>query len=224
MNKPEAKGMRNLPLSLLAIWFLTVLLAGYIGVFDAGSPYSMSVPIPLGLGAVLPLIIFAIWFQVSKGFRDYVLSMNLVVLTAAQTWRVGGIVFLILYVQGILPRSFAFPAGFGDMAIGITAPLIAWALARKKISFGGFMLWQMAGITDLVVAVVTGVLSSPSRIGILTHGATTRVMGVLPMSLIPTFAVPLLLILHLICIAQARQTRLERSELSDSPAPIKAAA
>jgi hypothetical protein len=30
-------------------------------------------------------------------------------------------------------------------------------------------------------------------------------MTVLPMSLIPTFAVPLLLILHLIAIAQARQ-------------------
>jgi hypothetical protein len=30
-------------------------------------------------------------------------------------------------------------------------------------------------------------------------------MTVLPLSLIPTFAVPLFLILHIICIAQARQ-------------------
>jgi hypothetical protein len=30
-------------------------------------------------------------------------------------------------------------------------------------------------------------------------------MTVLPLSLIPTFAVPLLLMLHIICIAQARQ-------------------
>jgi hypothetical protein len=176
------------------------------------------------LGVALPLILFGIWFQVSQRFRTYMLSMNPVALTAAHTCRIGGFVFLILYVQGVLPRSFAFPAGFGDMAIGITAPFIAWALAKKKISSSGFILWHMAGVADLVIAVVAGVLSSPSRIGILAHGTTTRAMGLLPMSLIPTFAVPLLLILHLICIAQARQGRLGRADSSVSPISIKATA
>jgi hypothetical protein len=37
------------------------------------------------------------------------------------------------------------------------------------------------------------------------HGIATSAMTVLPMSLIPTFAVPLFMILHFICIAQARQ-------------------
>jgi riboflavin transporter FmnP len=37
------------------------------------------------------------------------------------------------------------------------------------------------------------------------HGIATSAMTVLPMSLIPTFAVPLFLILHFISIAQARQ-------------------
>jgi hypothetical protein len=52
-----------------------------------------------------------------------------------------------------------------------------------------------------------GVLSSFPRNGILAHGITTRIMGQLPMSLIPTFAVPLLFILHIICIAQTRQDK-----------------
>jgi hypothetical protein len=61
------------------------------------------------------------------------------------------------------------------------------------------MLWQALGIADLVMAVSLGTL-----VGILDpHGISTSPMTVLPLSLIPTFAVPLLLILHVICIAQA---------------------
>ena len=40
-------------------------------------------------------------------------------------------------------------------------------------------------------------------------------MTVLPLSLIPTFAVPLLLILHVICIAQARQWAAQRCRRVD---------
>jgi hypothetical protein len=95
------------------------------------------------------------------------------------------------------------------MAIGVTAPFIASAVAQNRISARGLVRWQLAGITDLVLAVTLGVLSSPSRLGILTHGATTRVMGQLPMTLIPTFAVPLLVIFHIISIAQVRHGRLQ---------------
>ena len=209
MSKLNSNKLRNVVWTLLVLWLVGALLAGYIGVFDAGSPYSMSVPIPLGLGAILPVVLFGIWFQVSGSFREYVLSLNPAVLTAVQSWRVGGIVFLVLLAKGVLPPSFAYPAGFGDIAIGLTALFIAWAFSRKKLSTNGFILWQLAGVTDLVAAVVTGVLSSPTRTGILAHGATTRVMGLLPMSLIPTFAVPLLFILHIICIAQARRAPLK---------------
>ena len=61
------------------------------------------------------------------------------------------------------------------------------------------MLWQALGITDLVMAVSLGTLA-----GVIDpHGIPTSPLTVLPLSLIPTFAVPLLLILHVICIAQA---------------------
>ena len=127
------------------------------------------------------------------------------VLTAVQSWRVVGIIFLILMAKAMLPPSFAYPAGLGDFAIGATAPFVAMAMARKKISTGSVLARQIAGIIDLVVAVGMGVLSSHTRLGILAHGTSARVMGLLPMSLIPTFAVPLLLILHLTCIARVRQ-------------------
>jgi hypothetical protein len=60
---------------------------------------------------------------------------------------------------------------------------------------------QLLGIADLVNALALGTLS-----GLIDpHGISTAAMGVLPMSYIPTFAVPVFLILHFICIAQARR-------------------
>jgi hypothetical protein len=64
-----------------------------------------------------------------------------------------------------------------------------------------FIFWQILGIFDLVMAVILGTIA---RL-ISPHGVATAVMTVLPLSLIPTFAVPLLIMLHIICIAQTRR-------------------
>jgi hypothetical protein len=185
---------------LLIGWFLVILAAGYFGVF-----HSMNVPLPLGVAAILPVLVFWIWYRSSIAFRGYVLSRNPVTLTAVQSWRVGGFVFLVLMAKGLLPATFAYSAGLGDMAIGVTAPFVAWAIARKKISNGWLIAWQVAGLADLVSAVTLGALSSNNRIGFVAHGATSQLMGFLPMSLVPTFFVPLLAILHLMVIARVRE-------------------
>lgn len=218
MKKENFKPVKNLSWILLGVWFFGVELAGYLGIFDGGSRYSMRVPLPLGLAAVMPVVAFGLWFRYSARFRDFVLSLNPSTLTAVHTWRVEGVTFLILLAKGVLSPVFAYPAGFGDIAIGITAPFIAYSLAQHRISSKAFILWQCAGIADLVIAVTTGTLSSPSPIGILAHGSTTtNPMGLLPLSLIPTFAVPLMVILHIICIAKARRETFVNRLLNREP-------
>jgi high-affinity K+ transport system ATPase subunit B len=118
--------------------------------------------------------------------------------------RLEGFVFLVLATYGILPRMFALPAGWGDMTIGATAALAGLKLATPARR-AGFILWQALGITDLVVAVTMGTLAQ--RID--PRGVPTSAMTALPMSMIPTFAVPLFLIFHVICIAQALRWRVE---------------
>jgi hypothetical protein len=121
-------------------------------------------------------------------------------LTFVQAWRIAGYVFIVLYAYNILPGNFALPAGWGDIAIGATAPFVALKLANPNHR-KSFIFWQLLGIADLVNAVGMGVAAR----FINPHGISTSAMTVLPMSLIPTFAVPLFLILHFISIAQARQ-------------------
>ena len=140
----------------------------------------------------------------SARFQEFVMSLDLRILTVAQTWRVGGIVFLILYQHGALPGVFAIPAGWGDMAIGITAPVVAWYWKRPFPS-KTFIVWNVLGSLDLVMAVSLGVLASATPVGVLAGDVTTRLMGRFPLSLIPTFFVPLLLILHLISLSRVRR-------------------
>src|SRR5437867_2297121 len=114
----SANGIRNLTAAIIALWFLLALACSLLGFFDSES----RPPIALGLAAVVPVAVFGFLYLTSPGFRDFVLSLDLRILTLAQIWRVGGIVFLILYQQAILPGIFALPAGWGDIAIGLTAP------------------------------------------------------------------------------------------------------
>jgi hypothetical protein len=182
---------------LIATWFVAVLTASALHIFRTppGRP-----PLPLGLAALGPLAVFWLWFTWSKPFRRFTLSMNPRTLTIVQSWRTGGFLFLVLYTLGILPGLFALPAGLGDVAIGATASFAALKLANPNHR-SRFILWQSLGILDLVTALTLGA-TAPL---IEPHGIPTIPLTVLPLSLIPTFVVPLLLIVHLICIAQARR-------------------
>ena len=195
-----ASGVGNLTGAVLVLWFLLALGGSLLGVFDS----EPRPPIALGLAAVVPVAVFVFSYLTSPRFRQFVSALDLRVLTVAHTWRVGGIVFVILYYQGALPGVFALPAGWGDIAIGITAPVVAWywkpPFPRKT-----FVAWNVLGSLDLVMAVSLGVLASATPVGVLAGDVTTRLMGQFPLSLIPTFFVPLLLILHLISLIRVRK-------------------
>jgi len=181
---------------LIAIWFIVVFTISSLGGFtNASNRLGLSVAV----AALAPLIAFFVWFSVSKGLRDYTMSLSPVRLTAAQSFRLVGFTFVLLEAYRSLPAIFALPAGYGDMFIGATATLAAWKLAEpRRRSY--YIVWQFLGVLDLVTAVTLGV-TSPL---LAPHGIPVTLMAVLPLSLIPTFFVPLFLIFHVICIAQAR--------------------
>lgn len=200
--------------ALIAVWFVFALSASALHLFktDPSLP-----PLALGLAVVIPVAAFLIWFATSSGFREFALSLNPRTVTYVHSWRIAGVTFLALYAAGLLPGIFALPAGLGDIAIGVTAPWAASRLAnfnRRR----AFMFWQVLGIVDLVTAIALGTTA-----GLISpHEVPTGVMTVLPMSLIPTFAVPLLIVLHSICIAQARQWKREGHASLRQPVPLSA--
>jgi hypothetical protein len=192
--------VRNATVAVLAVWFLLALGGSLLGAFDS----EPRPPVALGLAFVLPVAAFALGYLTSAGFREFVSTLDLRILTAAQTWRVAGVVFLILYFQEALPGVFAIPAGWGDIAIGVTAPLVAWYW-KPPFPSRTFVVWNVLGILDLVNAVALGVLASATPVGVLAGDVSTRPMGQFPLSLIPTFLVPLFLIFHLVALIRVRK-------------------
>lgn len=185
----------KLTTGLLGLWFLFSLTAGARHLYQNAADQP---PLNLGLAVSIPILLFLIWFAGSRAFREFTLSLNPRVLTMIHGWRTAGLAMVALGAYGVLPNLFALSAGYGDILIGLTAFLVALNLANPEHR-GSFILWQLLGIADLVNAVLLGTLSHI----VDPHGIPTTPMTVLPMSLIPTFGVPLLLMLHIICIAQA---------------------
>jgi len=182
---------RRLISALIVGWLILVISAAKLLVFKDGR-------VPAGFAALSPIVIFVLWLYISPGFRQFIFSLDTRVLTLLQAWRVAGFGFITAAAFGILPSAFAQPAGWGDLAVGLSAPFAAIYLARQ--SRRGLMAWQIVGFLDLIMAVTLGVLASP-RIHLIGNGLTTAALTVLPLSIIPTFGVPLVIIFHIVCIA-----------------------
>lgn len=187
----------------LAAWLGLILLLGAEGVFSRppGSP-----PLPTLVGVVVPIAAFLFAYRTSRGFRDVVLTVDLRVVTAIQAWRFAGLGFLDLYALGVLPGLFAWPAGLGDVAIGVTAPWLVLNLARRPgfATSKAFATWNAAGMLDLVVALSTAALSTV-LIGDGAGAASMGPMTQLPLVLIPGYLVPFFAMLHLTALLQRRR-------------------
>jgi hypothetical protein len=198
--------VRSAVLAVLALWLGLVTFLGYQGAFigKAGSP-----PVPIFLGLTIPLAVFFAAYFGWSGFRKFILGADLRVVAAMQAWRWAGQHFLFLYAAGVLPGLFAIPAGLGDMAVGITAPLILLGLVRDP-SFAArrrYVLWNILGIVDFVVATSMAVLCSGLFPGInaLIGIVTTAPMARLPLIFTPAYLVPVFIMLHTTALLQARQ-------------------
>jgi hypothetical protein len=128
------------------------------------------------------------------------------------TSRVAGVAFLLYLALGHLPALFALPAGLGDIAAGIAAPLVALRLTRGTGRRAA--LWFNAfGMTDLVVALTLGALTGFQLLNVTPSSAP---ITELPLALIPTATVPLFFALHITAVsalARAPQTPLPAASL-----------
>jgi hypothetical protein len=189
---------------LLAVWFTVVLWLGYNRFLVA--PQGMP-PVALLVAATTPVMLFLLAVSWSPAVREFALTVDVKVATAVQAWRLGGYMFLILYSYGYLPGYFAWPAAIGDMFIGATAPLLLSKINRAGfLQSRTFVVWNVLGILDLVIAVGMGALGSllvDNPAGVFP----TTIMSQLPLVLVPAFFVPVFVVLHVIALLKAKQQR-----------------
>ncbi|HKU96022.1 MAG TPA: hypothetical protein VJR58_12135 [Vineibacter sp.] len=194
-----------------AVWLAVTGIAGARGAF-LSSPSQP--PVLLLLAILTPPLVFAGAYRWSTRWRSFALSIDPRWLIAVQGWRVVGVMFFVLYIYGLLPGLFAYPAGLGDLAVGLSAPFVMLAMAQATPGWRRQVLWlNIAGLTDFFVAVATGALTSTSAIGFFVDPDARASMGELPLSLIPTFAVPLWIVIHALSLLQLARHRRDDSLL-----------
>ncbi len=188
--------------TLLPLWFLTSWTLIQRGAFTTEGA---ALPFALASAAMLPPLVYLAAYSLLPSLRAWVASLDLALVIGAQTFRVVGAVFLMLWGLGQLPTVFALTAGLGDIAVGAFALVATLAVLRRAAG------WQsrartlvVVGLLDFIAAFATGILSGEGYPLLLAGEAPPVLIQQLPLALIPTFGVPLFIILHLIAWQKLR--------------------
>jgi len=121
----RATAFRFFAVTLIS-WFLLALVLGLAGVYKGGPDRIPTIQ----YGIFIPLLIggWLIWRSPSLGRIIDAVPQPWIV--GVQLYRALGVIFLILYATDKMPGLFAWPAGVGDVIVGLLAPVVALAYAR----------------------------------------------------------------------------------------------
>lgn len=169
------------------VWLLVALALGATGTVASWRP-----PMPQLVIAGLTLLLLAA-FVALPGLRRWLRGLDLRWLVALHLTRFVGIYFLVLYYRdGALPRDFAVPGGWGDIVVATLALALLTTggeLAARPWLVG---LWNALGLIDILFVVATA-----SRIAFADPSSLDALLR-LPLSLLPTFLVPLIIADHVV--------------------------
>jgi hypothetical protein len=180
-------------MATLVIWFGPALWLGKGGFFLAPTAFAP----PIAFAIVIPIVTGLFILLSTPRFKAVVEAVPQSWMTGVQVYRALGAMFLALWLQGRMPGEFALPAGTGDVIVGVTAPIVAWLNAiRSPAAPAATLVWNVFGIGDLVIAVGTGFLASPSPYQMLAFDRPNELIAQYPFVLVPIFFVPLSIILH----------------------------
>ena len=194
-NEADGRIARARRATILAVvaWFAAAAAAGALGIVnEPGRP-----PLVLAGFLTVPILGFLLAYATSRSFRAFTDTIPLELLVGSHIWRFVGIGFVIGAIRGALPAGFGYPEGIGDVIAAAGAVALLPGIRKGTVSRGWLLAWNIFGLLDLVSAVTVGLLFSQSAVGIL-HTATSNTvpMVTFPVSLIPTFFVPLFMLVH----------------------------
>lgn len=174
-------------LIFLLIWFLIALTLGLTGKVS-------QIPFPLPQVVLFGLVALQIaLFGLLPDFRKWLFGLNLKHLVAVHLMRFIGIYFLILYSQDNLPYDFAVKGGIGDIIVAFSALLLIFFVSSPaQKSHKLYLLWNTLGLIDILFVVFTA-----GRIGMSSPQSIENLLK-LPLSLLPTFIVPIIIFTHMI--------------------------
>jgi hypothetical protein len=193
----EGSGNKSAAL-LLGAW---LCLAAGVGV--AGWLERASAPMIAGIIWTLTAFVLLACWKVPL-LQRWTLTVDLRWLVLLHLTRFVGFYFFLVCSRGELPFAFAAPAGWGDILVAVLAVLLL-ALSQAR-NWRMLIIWNTLGLTDILFVVMTAL-----RLG-LEDRQSMHALREFPLSLLPTFLVPLIIVSHVLIFFRA-------SRLKSSPPP-----
>lgn len=194
-----------MPLAV-TLWLFVALTLAAAGVF-AAAPDGPLPPI-ITYGILAPIVLLGPVVMFSAAFGRLLDALPQSIIVGFQAYRMLGLLFLFAHAEGLVPAVFAYPAGLGDILVGLTAVTVALALRRGSRHGTAYVVgWNALGIGDLVLAVSLGFFSSPGRLQLLALDAPNVAIGLYPLVMVPVFAVPLSILLHFASLRKLARER-----------------
>ncbi len=145
------------------------------------------------------LVLLACWKIVPT--KAWALNIDLRWLVLFHLTRLAaGVYFLVLCQHGQLPCAFATRAGWGDIIVAIfSLPVVAAMRARfaKRL----LLVWNTVGFIDIIFVVLSALCFG------LRDWQSMHALRELPLSLLPTFLVPLIIASHVLIFVRLAHAR-----------------
>jgi hypothetical protein len=187
MRAPPASARPTAVLTALGVWLVVALALGASGRLQALQP-------PLPQLTLVALTVGALLATARvPAMRAWALSVDVRILVAFHLTRFVGGHFLVLYARGELPYAFAVPGGWGDILVASLALLLLLGgppetVRRRR----AYVAWNVLGLLDILFVVATA-----ARLGFAAPASMQALLR-LPLSLLPTFLVPLIITSHVV--------------------------
>ena len=177
----------------LWLWLIAALAAGRLLLLQR-------IPMPAVQGILFGLTaLLGVAYLASHAVRIWADGLPLRTLVLLHVTRFVGFYFIYLYRQDRLPYAFAVPGGLGDILVAALALVVALVPLATATRLRAIFIWNVIGLVDILMVVVTAArlgVGHPSSMSELTH---------LPLSLLPTFLVPLIIVTHVFLFVRLRR-------------------
>ncbi len=160
--------------------------------------------------AFLPLAVLATMILLSRTrtFGSLVEAVPPAWPIALQTFRLPVELLLwALFVEGRIPERMTFAGRNLDILVGLSAPLVAWAVSRGHLGRLVVAAWNVAGLGLLVNIVVIALRSAPGPLNAGWGGVPNTAIAEVPFVWLPAFLVPLAVFGHVVALRQAAAAR-----------------
>ncbi len=197
-TESKKKRIFNGTLISLVGWAIVTSVLSLSGILSDFSSF----PPKIGIVLIIPLVTI-IWVIRTNEVKEILMHTPPASIIWLQSFRiVVEILIWRLFVDNLAPIQMTFEGRNFDIISGLTALVVAYLVANRKISSSLVIIWNFACLALLVNIVTIAILSMPTPFRVFMNEPANTIVTKFPIVWLPAFLVPLAYGLHFLSIKQ----------------------